>query len=153
MANHFNPAALFELSQGIGVHGHTADFFNITARGRLPVGNDRKRFHHRTRVLRRLFFRKPDEILADLRCTLKTPALRRFKKAQAPVLPEKGKLTHLRQDSVLRIAVFKQAGELSRAERPGARQKRSFDHKPGIICRIHENKRLRLRRAQCLLTK
>jgi hypothetical protein len=66
MPNDAHPLMLEQGLHDLRTHGDAADFFDIAARDRLAVRDDRQRFHQRTRILLRFLFPQATDPLAHL---------------------------------------------------------------------------------------
>ena len=85
-----DPASILELLDDRPAHGDAPDLFDVTARDGLTVSDDRKRFHHGSRVLRRLFGVEAIQVLAHLRPALESPAARQRHQVRRPALANRG---------------------------------------------------------------
>ena len=74
VADGLDPAAVLELLDDRAADGDAADVFDVAARHRLAVGDDRQRLHHGARVLRRLLGVQAVEVVAHLGPALEAPA-------------------------------------------------------------------------------
>ena len=67
VAQRLDPLALLQRLDDIRADADTADFLDLAAGDRLPVGDQRQRFHQRARVARRLLLPQPRDPGLELR--------------------------------------------------------------------------------------
>src|SRR5579864_6583592 len=93
MTDGFDPLPVLERLDDVRGHSHAADRFDVAARDRLLIGDDRQCFHYRARITRRFLGSEPVEKRLHVAPALKAPARRhldQFHLARRPILHELG---------------------------------------------------------------
>ena len=87
VADHVDPAAVFQHLDRLRIDRDAADLFDVAARDRLAVGDDRQRFQRGARILRRLFRAQAVEVLLHFGPALEAPAAGQADHLDAAVVP------------------------------------------------------------------
>ncbi|CAM2150571.1 hypothetical protein PT2222_240011 [Paraburkholderia tropica] len=117
MTDDFDPVTVFELFDDLRIDGHPANLFDIAARDRLPVRDDRERLEHRARITRRLFGMQAVEVSAHGRLALKAPAGREAHQFDATPGPVVTQVFEQVTDRVGRNIVGKQFAQIADFQR------------------------------------
>jgi hypothetical protein len=132
MTHGVDPAAVLQRLDNLAGHRDPADVFDVAARDRLAVRDDRQGFHHRPRVARRLFGRQLLEVGLKIGAGLEAPAARyvhQLDRASAPVLAQL--LEQILQD-VRADFLREQALEIHQGARLLGRKQRPFQNPLGF---------------------
>jgi len=112
MADHLDPAAILELLDDLRIHRDAANLFDIAARDRLPVRNDRERLEHRARIFRRLLRMQTIQVRAHRGLALKSPARRQPDQLHTAPRPILLQVFEQIPNSVCRHAVGKELAQI-----------------------------------------